>query len=35
VFDVRSAVREEVLSLGGRFIEVEGSKEDISAGVMQ
>ena len=32
VFDVRSAVREEVLSLGGKFIEVPGSKEDISAG---
>lgn len=32
VFDVRSAVREEVLSLGGRFIQVEGAKEDVSAG---
>ncbi|MGB8492430.1 MAG: Re/Si-specific NAD(P)(+) transhydrogenase subunit alpha [Bacteroidales bacterium] len=32
VFDVRSAVREEVRSLGGKFIEVEGAKEDISAG---
>ena len=32
VFDVRSAVREEVKSLGGRFIEVEGAREDISAG---
>jgi NAD(P) transhydrogenase subunit alpha len=32
VFDVRSAVREEVKSLGGKFIEVEGAKEDVSAG---
>jgi H+-translocating NAD(P) transhydrogenase subunit alpha len=32
VFDVRSAVRDEVLSLGGKFIEVEGSREDLSAG---
>lgn len=32
VFDVRSAVKEEVKSLGGRFIEVEGSREDESAG---
>ncbi|MBN2272782.1 MAG: Re/Si-specific NAD(P)(+) transhydrogenase subunit alpha [Bacteroidales bacterium] len=32
VFDVRSAVKEEVLSLGGRFVEVEGAKEDASAG---
>lgn len=32
VFDVRSAVKEQVLSLGGKFVEVEGSKEDISAG---
>lgn len=32
VFDVRSAVKEEVKSLGGKFIEVEGSKEDASAG---
>jgi H+-translocating NAD(P) transhydrogenase subunit alpha len=32
VFDVRSAVREEVKSLGGRFIEVEGAREDASAG---
>jgi H+-translocating NAD(P) transhydrogenase subunit alpha len=32
VFDVRSAVREEVKSLGGRFIEVEGATEDASAG---
>ena len=32
VFDVRSAVREEVKSLGGKFIEVEGAEEDASAG---
>jgi len=32
VFDVRSAVREEVKSLGGKFIEVEGAIEDASAG---
>ncbi len=32
VFDVRSAVKEEVTSLGGKFIEVEGAKEDASAG---
>lgn len=32
VFDVRSAVKEEVKSLGGRFIEVEGAKDDSSAG---
>jgi NAD(P) transhydrogenase subunit alpha len=32
VFDVRSAVKEEVLSLGGRFIEVEGAREDVKAG---
>ncbi|HOU95594.1 MAG TPA: Re/Si-specific NAD(P)(+) transhydrogenase subunit alpha [Bacteroidales bacterium] len=32
VFDVRSAVKEEVKSLGGRFIEVEGAIEDASAG---
>lgn len=32
VFDVRSAVGEEVRSLGAKFIEVEGSKEDSSAG---
>ena len=32
VFDVRSAVREEVKSLGGKFIEVEGAREDSSAG---
>ena len=31
-FDVRSAVKEEVMSLGARFVEVEGAKEDASAG---
>lgn len=32
VFDVRSAVKEEVLSLGGKFIEVEGAKDEVAAG---
>lgn len=32
VFDVRSAVKDEVKSLGGKFIEVEGAKEDAGAG---
>ena len=32
VFDVRSAVKEEVKSLGGKFIQVEGAKEDATAG---
>jgi NAD(P) transhydrogenase subunit alpha len=32
VFDVRSAVKEEVKSLGGKFIEVEGAREDDTAG---
>ena len=32
VFDVRPAAKEEVMSLGGKFIEVEGSKDDNSAG---
>jgi H+-translocating NAD(P) transhydrogenase subunit alpha len=32
VFDVRSAVKEEVKSLGGKFIEVEGANEDVKAG---
>jgi len=32
VFDVRSAVKEQVESLGGKFIEVEGAKEDSAAG---
>ncbi|MCF8232398.1 MAG: Re/Si-specific NAD(P)(+) transhydrogenase subunit alpha [Bacteroidales bacterium] len=31
-FDVRSAVKEEVKSLGGKFIEVEGAKETQAAG---
>lgn len=33
VFDVRSAVKEEVHSLGGKFIEVEGAREDAQKGV--
>ncbi len=32
VFDVRSVVKEEVASLGGKFIEVEGAREEKSAG---
>ncbi len=32
VFDVRSAVKEEVLSLGGKFVEVAGATEDAAAG---
>ncbi len=32
VFDVRSAVKDEVKSLGGKFIEVEGAKEEAAAG---
>ena len=32
VFDVRSAVKEEVKSLGGKFVEVEGAKDDAAAG---
>ncbi len=32
VFDVRSEVKEQVRSLGGKFIEVEGAREDASAG---
>jgi len=32
VFDVRAAVKEEVQSLGGKFIEVEGATDDASAG---
>ncbi len=32
VFDVRSAVKEEVMSLGGKFVEVAGATEDASAG---
>lgn len=31
-FDVRSAVREEVKSLGAKFVEVEGASEDKAAG---
>ena len=31
-FDVRSAVKEEVQSLGGKFIEVEGASDDANAG---
>jgi NAD(P) transhydrogenase subunit alpha len=32
VFDVRAAVKEEVQSLGGKFVEVEGAKDDATAG---
>ena len=32
VFDVRSAVKEQVMSLGAKFVEVAGAKEDKSAG---
>lgn len=32
VFDVRSAVKDEVHSLGGKFIEVEGAREDAQKG---
>jgi NAD(P) transhydrogenase subunit alpha len=32
VFDVRSAVKEQVESLGGKFVEVEGAIEDDAAG---
>lgn len=32
VFDVRAAVKEEVLSLGGKFVQVEGAKDDAAAG---
>ncbi len=31
-FDTRAAAKEEVKSLGGKFIEVEGAKDDTSAG---
>lgn len=31
-FDVRAAVKEEVESLGGKFVEVEGAEDDASAG---
>lgn len=32
VFDVRAAVKEEVVGLGGKFIDVEGAVDDKSAG---
>lgn len=32
VFDVRAAVKEEVMSLGAKFVEVEGAVDDASAG---
>ena len=32
VFDVRSAVKEQVMSLGAKFVEVEGATEDAAAG---
>jgi NAD(P) transhydrogenase subunit alpha len=32
VFDTRKAVKEEVQSLGGKFIEVEGAQDDTAAG---
>ncbi len=31
-FDVRAAVKEEVESLGGKFVEVEGARDEASAG---
>lgn len=31
-FDVRAAAKEEVMSLGAKFVEVEGAKDDRSAG---
>jgi len=31
-FDVRAAAKEEVMSLGAKFVEVEGAKDDKSAG---
>lgn len=31
-FDTRSAAKEEVLSLGAKFVEVEGAKDDTTAG---
>lgn len=31
-FDVRTAAKEEVLSLGAKFVEVEGAQEDAAAG---
>lgn len=32
VFDVRAAVKEEVVGLGGKFVEVEGATDDRAAG---
>lgn len=32
VFDTRQAVKEEVMSLGAKFVEVEGAADDITAG---
>jgi len=32
VFDVRAAVKEEVMGIGGKFVEVEGAVDDKSAG---
>ena len=32
VFDVRAAVKDEVKSLGGKFIEVEGARDEAAAG---
>ncbi|HRY34179.1 MAG TPA: Re/Si-specific NAD(P)(+) transhydrogenase subunit alpha [Bacteroidales bacterium] len=32
VFDVRAAVKEEVVGLGAKFVEVEGAKDDKAAG---
>ncbi len=32
VFDVRAAVKEEVQSLGAKFVEVQGAKDDAAAG---
>lgn len=32
VFDVRAAVKEEVMGLGGKFIDVEGASDDKAAG---
>ena len=32
VFDVRAAVKEEVMSLGGKFVEVEGAIDEAAAG---
>ncbi len=32
VFDVRPEVKEQVLSLGGKFVEVEGAVHDVNAG---